>query len=94
VSLGVPAQLLPACVLLWDCCGCVPGVNFHLFSGVLAARLAFSVLKLHMAVGAGVWAGGEAYMQLVGLPSEAMPVATAWTEGCGGQNHLAILATF
>jgi hypothetical protein len=25
-------------------------------------------------------------MQLVGLTSAAMPVATAWTEGCGGQN--------
>jgi hypothetical protein len=64
-----------------------------LFSGVLAARLAFPVLKLHMAVGGrGMgWAGGEAYMQLVGLPSAAMPVATAWTGGCWGQNHLAIL---
>jgi hypothetical protein len=30
----------------------------------------------------------------VGLPSEAMPVATAWTVGFGGQKHLAILATF
>ena len=69
-ALGWACSLPPACVLL-----CVQGQNFHLLPGVLAARLAFSAFKLHMALGDR--GGGEAYMQLLGLSSAAMPVATA-----------------
>jgi len=76
----VPAQLPPACVLLWVCSR---GEISTCFQGCWLPGWPSLCRSCTWLWGAGVWAGGEAHMQLVGLPSEAMPVATAWTEGFG-----------